>query len=33
MKIGDMIEPSDKESVEEYKNRVYNIMNEQYKNI
>lgn len=33
MKIGDMIEPDEKESVEEYKDRVYNIMNEQYKNI
>jgi len=33
MKIGNMIEPDEKESVDEYKDRVYNIMNEQYKNI
>ena len=33
IKIGDIIEPNEKESVEEYKDRVYNIINEQYKNI
>ncbi len=33
IKIGDMIEPDEKEGVEEYKDKVYNIMNEQYKNI
>lgn len=33
IKIGDMIEPCEKESIEEYKDRVYNIMNNYYKNI
>ena len=31
IKVGDMIEPDEKESIEEYKLRVYKIMNEQYK--
>jgi len=33
IKIGDIIEPDEKESVEEYKDKVYNIMNKDYKNI
>tara|TARA_B110001450_G_scaffold44161_1_gene40705 strand:+ start:710 stop:1471 length:762 start_codon:yes stop_codon:yes gene_type:complete len=33
IKIGDMIDPSENESIEEYKERVYHIMNEQYKDI
>ena len=33
IKIGDMINPDDNESIEEYKDRVYNIMNNDYKNI
>lgn len=33
IKIGDMIDPIDSESIEEYKDRVYNIMNEQYKDM
>jgi 1-acyl-sn-glycerol-3-phosphate acyltransferase len=33
IKIGDMIDPVESESVEEYKDRVYNIMNEQYKDM
>tara|TARA_B100000795_G_scaffold268474_1_gene255505 strand:- start:4372 stop:5112 length:741 start_codon:yes stop_codon:yes gene_type:complete len=31
IKIGDMIDPLETESIENYKDRVYNIMNEQYK--
>ena len=31
--VGDMIEPEDKESYIQYKERVYNIINEQYKDI
>ena len=33
IKIGDIIEPDEKESIEEYKDKVYNIMNKDYKNI
>ena len=33
VKIGDMIEPDEKESVDEYKDRVYNIMNREYKEL
>jgi len=33
IKVGDMIYPNDNESIEEYKNRVYKLMNEQYKEI
>ena len=29
--VGDMIDPDENESIEEYKERVYDIMNEQYK--
>jgi len=31
IKVGDMINANDDESIEEYKNRVYEIMNQQYK--
>ena len=31
LKVGDMIEPMEEETVEEYKDRVYNIMNADYK--
>lgn len=33
IKIGDMIDPDENESIEQYKERVYDIMNEQYKEI
>jgi 1-acyl-sn-glycerol-3-phosphate acyltransferase len=33
VKVGDIIEPDGKESVEEYKLRVYNIMNKQYQDM
>ena len=33
IKVCDMIDPSENESIEEYKERVYHIMNEQYKDI
>ena len=33
IKVGDMIEPDDNESITEYKDRVYNVMNNIYKNI
>lgn len=33
IKVGDMIVPNENESIEEYKERVYHIMNEQYKDI
>lgn len=33
VKVGDMIEPSDDETVEEYRDRVYNIMNDIYHNM
>ena len=33
IKVGDMIEPDEKESVDEYKDRVYNIMNREYKEL
>lgn len=33
IKVGDMIDPGENESIEEYKERVYHIMNEQYKDI
>jgi len=33
IKVGDMINANDDESIEEYKNRVYEIMNQQYKDM
>jgi len=33
IKIGDMIDPDEKESIDEYRDRVYDIMNNDYKNI
>jgi predicted phosphodiesterase len=33
IKIGDMIDPDEKETIEEYRDRVYDIMNNDYKNI
>ena len=33
IKVGDIINPDKNESIEEYKNRVYNIMNREYKEL
>lgn len=33
IKIGDMIDPDEKESIEEYRDRVYDIMNQEYKEL
>ena len=33
IKVGDIIDPNENESIEEYRDRVYLIMNEQYKDI
>jgi len=33
IKVGDMINAYKNESIEEYKNRVYNIMNREYKEL
>lgn len=33
VKVGDIIEPDEKESIDEYKQRVYDIMNLQYQNM
>jgi hypothetical protein len=33
IKVGDIVDPDENESIEEYKNRVYNIMNREYKEL
>jgi hypothetical protein len=33
IKVGDMINSYENESIDEYKNRVYNIMNREYKEL
>ena len=33
IKVGDIIEPDKDESIEQYKNKVYNIMNQEYKEL
>ena len=33
VKVGDIIEPEEKETIDEYKDRVYNIMNKQYQDM
>lgn len=33
IKVGDIVKPDKNESIEEYKNRVYNIMNQEYKEL
>jgi len=33
IKVGDIIEPNEDESIEQYKNKVYNIMNQEYKEL
>jgi hypothetical protein len=33
IKVGDMTEPTDEETIDEYKTRVYNFMNDEYHNM